>query len=70
MRKQKWMMTGASMLVAAAMFVPGAFAKEKDDSYVAPSSVFGSQALFGEEKLPTYGPAHFFAPPENENNDR
>ncbi|HBZ83832.1 MULTISPECIES: hypothetical protein [Brevibacillus] len=37
MKKQKWMMMmGATAVVCSALFVPGAFAKEKDDVYVAP----------------------------------
>ncbi|GEB33493.1 hypothetical protein AV540_13745 [Brevibacillus parabrevis] len=37
MKKQKWMMMmGATAVVCSALFVPGAFAKEKDDAYVAP----------------------------------
>ncbi|MED1824128.1 hypothetical protein [Brevibacillus agri] len=37
MKKQKWMvMMGATAVICSALFVPGAFAKEKDDAYVAP----------------------------------
>ncbi|RNB56957.1 hypothetical protein EDM57_11600 [Brevibacillus gelatini] len=36
MKKQKWMMMGAAAVICSALFVPGAFAKEKDDAYVAP----------------------------------
>ncbi|MFS0917300.1 hypothetical protein [Brevibacillus sp. 179-C 1.1 NHS] len=40
MRKQKWMMMGVTAVVCSAMFVPGAFAKEKDDSYSVTPSIF------------------------------
>lgn len=71
MKKQKWMMMGASAVVFAALLAPGAFAKEKDASYETPSStVFGTTYLHAEPQVPTYGPAHFFAPPENDNNKK
>ncbi|AWX55091.1 hypothetical protein AB432_008600 [Brevibacillus brevis] len=40
MRKQKWMMMGITAVVCSAMFVPGAFAKDKDDSYSVTPSIF------------------------------
>lgn len=33
MNKKNWMMMGVTAVVCSALFAPGAFAKEKDDSY-------------------------------------
>lgn len=70
MNKQKWMTLGAAAVVCAAWLAPDAFAKESDESYVAPSSLFGKTYVREQLPLPTYAPAHFFAPPENENNKK
>lgn len=71
MKKQKWMMMGASAIACAALLAPGAFAKDKDDAYETPSStIFGTTYLHAEPQVPAYGPAQFFAPPENDNNEK
>jgi len=71
MKRHKWMMLGASAAVCAALLAPGAFAKDKDDSYRTPySTVFGTQYERPEPQLPTYGPARFFAPYESENSKK
>lgn len=44
MKKQKWMMLGIAALVSSALVVPGAFAKEKEDAYVAPAFSFTQTA--------------------------
>jgi hypothetical protein len=44
MKKQKWMMLGIVALVSSALVVPGAFAKEKEDAYVAPAFSFTQAA--------------------------
>lgn len=77
MKKQKWMMMGVTAVVCSALFVPGAFAKPKDDSYVAPAAVLAPAVVLAPAtheallvdvagKTPTYGPVPFFAPPESE----
>ncbi|MDC0763593.1 MULTISPECIES: hypothetical protein [Brevibacillus] len=74
MRKQKWMMMGITAVVCSAMFVPGAFAKDKDDSYSVTSSIFApgpysapvvqkTDAVTGTQ---TAGSAFTFAPIVNE----
>ncbi|QRG69234.1 hypothetical protein [Brevibacillus choshinensis] len=70
MNKQKWMMMGASAVVCAALFAPGAFAKDKDDAYRTQSTLFGTSYQIQDQAVPTYGPAQFFAPPENDNNEK
>lgn len=74
MKKQKWWMMGMAAVVCSALFVPGAFAKEKDDAYVAPAAVLvtadTAAAVYPAQdhvyQVPTYGPASFFAAPESE----
>lgn len=73
MKKQKWMMMGVTAVVSSALFVPGAFAKPKDDGYVAPAAVTAPASqgtVDAPYKAPVYGPAQFFAPPENPNSKR
>ncbi|MFS0555146.1 hypothetical protein [Brevibacillus sp. 179-C9.3 HS] len=74
MRKQKWMMMGVTAVVCSALFVPGAFAKDKDDSYSVPSSVFapGPYSVPAVQKTDAVkhtqqtGTAFTFAPTANE----
>ncbi|WNC16515.1 hypothetical protein [Brevibacillus brevis] len=70
MNKQKWMTLGAAAVVCAAWLAPGAFAKESDESYVAPSSVMGIAYEQKETPLPNCGPAGIFLIPENENSKK
>ncbi|MGG4441444.1 hypothetical protein [Brevibacillus fortis] len=77
MRKQKWMMMGVTAVVCSALLVPGAFAKDKDDSYtVTPSLVSpGSYAVptvkVAEAKnTPQTGASFIFAPTVNEKEEK
>jgi len=40
MKKQKWMMMGASAVICSALLVPAAFAKDKDESGATPPVFF------------------------------
>ncbi|NRR21972.1 hypothetical protein [Brevibacillus sp. MS2.2] len=74
MRKQKWMMMGITAVVCSAMFVPGAFAKDKDDSYSVTPSIFAPgpssapvvQKTDAAEGAQSAGNAFTFAPIVNE----
>ncbi|QDS35308.1 hypothetical protein [Brevibacillus brevis] len=77
MRKQKWMMMGVTAVVCSALLVPGAFAKEKDDSYtVTPSLVTpGSYAVPTVQKIEAKnaqqtGSSFTFAPTVNEKEEK
>ncbi|CAI8984533.1 Cell surface protein [Brevibacillus sp. IT-7CA2] len=80
MRKQKWMMMGVTAVVCSAMFVPGAFAKDKDDSYSVPPSFVtpGSYAIptvqtvqvTYAKKTQQIGPSFIFAPAVNEKDEK
>ncbi|EJL21392.1 hypothetical protein [Brevibacillus sp. BC25] len=75
MRKQKWMMMGITAVVCAAMVVPGAFAKEKEDAHSVTNAFFApapyttapvvqkTDAVTGTQKT---GSAFIFAPNVNE----
>ncbi|MBY0085829.1 hypothetical protein [Brevibacillus brevis] len=77
MRKQKWMMMGVTAVVCSALLVPGAFAKEKDDSYtVTPSLITpGSYAVPTVQKMEAkntqqIGASFTFAPTVNEKEEK
>lgn len=40
MKKQKWMMMGASAVICSALLVPAAFAKDKEESGATPPVFF------------------------------
>ncbi|MCC8435082.1 hypothetical protein HP567_011060 [Brevibacillus sp. M2.1A] len=77
MRKPKWMMMGVTAVVCSALLVPGAFAKEKDDSYtVTPSLITpGSYAVPTVQKMEAkntqqIGASFTFAPTVNEKEEK
>ncbi|TKI56633.1 hypothetical protein E8L90_14780 [Brevibacillus antibioticus] len=77
MRKQKWMMMGVAAVVSSALLVPGAFAKDKDDSYTVPPSLItpGSYAIPTAQKnevknTQQTGVSFIFAPTVNEKEEK
>ncbi|MBH0332349.1 hypothetical protein ABH14_21745 [Brevibacillus brevis] len=77
MRKPKWMMMSVTAVVCSALLVPGAFAKDKDDSYkVLPSLVTpGSYAVPTVQKTEVKntqqtGASFIFAPTVNEKEEK
>lgn len=79
MKKQKWLMMGVTAVVCSALIAPGAFAKDKDDSYsVTNPTIFAPgpysaqvvQATDAAKNTLQTGAAFTFPPTDFEKDDK